>query len=73
MLGPSEDLQTHAVGYVGYRALGCIGLTVWMVLGSFYRGIGDRPEIAIGAGGADALRNMSLDEMDVYWNKAKTL
>lgn len=40
-LGPSEGLRHHAVEYVTARALGCFGLAVFMVLSSFYRGIGD--------------------------------
>ncbi|HKJ24441.1 MAG TPA: MATE family efflux transporter [Myxococcota bacterium] len=40
-LGPSEALREHAVDYVRARALGCFGLGVFMVLSSFFRGIGD--------------------------------
>ena len=40
-LGPSEALREHAVDYVRARSLGCVGLGVFMVLSSFFRGIGD--------------------------------
>jgi len=40
-LGPSPDLQAHAVTYVRWRALGAAGLAVSMVLSAFFRGLGD--------------------------------
>jgi len=40
-LGPSEGLREHAVAYVRWRSLGCLGLGIFMVLSSFFRGIGD--------------------------------
>jgi len=40
-LGPSDGLREHAVDYVRMRSLGCLGLGVFMVLSSFFRGIGD--------------------------------
>jgi len=41
LLGPSEGLREHAVAYVQTRSLGCLGLGAFMVLSSFFRGIGD--------------------------------
>ena len=41
LLGPSEGLRENAVVYVEWRSLGCIGLGLFMVLSSFFRGIGD--------------------------------
>jgi len=41
LLGPSEGLQELSVEYTRARSLGCLGLGVWMVLTSFFRGIGD--------------------------------
>jgi MATE family multidrug resistance protein len=40
-LGPSDALREHALAYVRWRALGCLGLGAFMVLSSFFRGIGD--------------------------------
>ncbi len=40
-LGPSEALREHSIAYVSTRSLGCLGLGAFMVLSSFYRGIGD--------------------------------
>jgi MATE family multidrug resistance protein len=41
LLGPSADLQTHAVAYVSGRLPGEIGMALTMVLTSFFRGFGD--------------------------------
>jgi len=41
LLGPSDGLREHALAYVEWRALGCLGLGTFMVLSSFFRGIGD--------------------------------
>jgi len=40
-LGPSAGLREQAVTYVRWRSLGCLGLGVFMVLSSFFRGVGD--------------------------------
>lgn len=39
--GPTDDVLRHAVAYQQLRPLGIPALSVWCVLGAFFRGIGD--------------------------------
>jgi MATE family multidrug resistance protein len=41
LLGPSQQLQGHAVAYIGARLPGEVALAATMVLTSFFRGFGD--------------------------------
>lgn len=41
LLGPSAELQAHAVTYIGARLPGEVGMAAVMVLTSFFRGFGD--------------------------------
>ena len=40
-LGTSEELREHALAYLRTRPLGVTGLVLFMVLASFFRGLGD--------------------------------
>ena len=40
-LGPSAELREQADLYASWRALGCLGLGILMILSSFFRGLGD--------------------------------
>jgi putative MATE family efflux protein len=40
-LAPSPDLVQPVIDYVRMRPMGFVGLTLWIALGSFFRGIGD--------------------------------
>ncbi len=41
LLAPAPELQGFATEYVRARALGCVGVALTMVLGAFFRGLGD--------------------------------
>lgn len=41
LVGAAPDLHQHAADFVRMRPLGFVALAVWMVLASFFRGIGD--------------------------------
>lgn len=40
-LGTSESLREHALAYLHVRPLGFTGFAIWIVLASFFRGLGD--------------------------------
>ena len=60
LLGPSADLQAHAVAYVSGRLPGEIGMALTMVLTSFFRGFGDTRTPLYATLGANAV-NAVLD------------
>lgn len=40
-LGTSAELREHALAYLRARPIGFIGFAIWIVLASFFRGLGD--------------------------------
>jgi hypothetical protein len=40
-VGAESDMLPHAVSYLGIRALGTPGATMWLVINGIYRGLGD--------------------------------
>lgn len=57
-LGATPEVREHALAYSRIRPLGMAGLAIWMVLASFFRGVGDTrtPLVAtLVANGANAL------------------
>jgi putative MATE family efflux protein len=67
LLGPSEGLREHAVDYVRARSLGCLGLGVFMVLSSFFRGIGDTRTPLL-ASAVSTLVNVGLNWCLIFGN-----
>lgn len=41
LLPMGDAMRDHALSYVSMRPVGLVGLAVWMVLASFFRGLGD--------------------------------
>ncbi|HTY17331.1 MAG TPA: MATE family efflux transporter [Myxococcota bacterium] len=41
VMGTTDELRSYALSYARMRPLGVAGLGVWMVLASFFRGLGD--------------------------------
>ena len=41
LVGTTDELRSYALSYARMRPLGVAGLGVWMVLASFFRGLGD--------------------------------
>ncbi len=59
-VSPSAELSRHASVYVQWRAFGCVGMAVQMVLSSYFRGLGDTKTPMWVAVGATVL-NVALD------------
>ncbi len=63
LLGPSPELQRHVLAYVRMRPPGLTGVALWMVLASFFRGLGDTRtplRATLAANGVNAVLDWAL-------------